>query len=81
MISVSVKIHHGFRKLLPRGMTGNSLEMLLESGTTVETLLRHRVGFPMDVPKVILVNGLHAEEGQQLKDGDRVSLFAPMAGG
>jgi molybdopterin converting factor small subunit len=81
MISISVKIHHSFKRFLPQGLTDNPFEISLKSGTTLGQMLKDEIKFPGDVPKVILINGLHAQEGQQLEDGDRVSLFAPIAGG
>ena len=82
MISVTVKIHHGFKKFLPAGMkTGDPLEISLEENTAVGDLLRNKIKLPVDMPKLILINGLHSKEQQTLKDGDKVSLFMPMAGG
>jgi molybdopterin converting factor small subunit len=82
MISVSVKIHHGFKKFLPAGMTaGDLFDISLENNTAVGDLLRDKIKLPLDMPKLILINGLHSKEQQTLKEGDKVSLFMPMAGG
>jgi molybdopterin converting factor small subunit len=82
MISITVKIHHGFKKLLPAGMkTGDPFDISLEDNTAVGDLLRDKIKLPVDMPKLILINGLHSKEKQALKDGDKVSLFMPMAGG
>ncbi len=82
MISVSVKIHHGFKKFLPAGMTtGDLFDISLEDNTAVGDLLRDKIKLPLDMPKLILINGLHSKEQQTLKEGDKVSLFMPMAGG
>jgi len=82
MISVTVKIHHGFKKLLPAGMkTGDPLDISVEDNTAVGDLLRDKIKLPVDMPKLILINGLHSKEQQTLKEGDKVSLFMPMAGG
>ncbi len=82
MISVSVKIHHGFKQFLPEGMkTGEPFDISLEDNTAVGDLLRDKIKLPLDMPKLILINGLHSKEQQTLKDGDKVSLFMPMAGG
>ena len=82
MISVTVKIHHGFKKFLPAGMkTGDPWEISLEENTAVGDLLRDKIKLPVDMPKLILINGLHSKKQQTLKDGDKVSLFMPMAGG
>lgn len=34
-----------------------------------------------DEPRVIFVNGRHAEEGAELADGDRLAIFPPVGGG
>jgi molybdopterin converting factor small subunit len=82
MISVTVKIHHGFKKLLPAGMkTGDPLDISVEDDTAVGDLIRDKIKLPADIPKMILINGLHSKDQQTLKNGDKVSLFMPMAGG
>ena len=82
MISVTVKIHHGFKKFLPAGMkTGDPLDISVEDNTAVGDLLRDKIKLSSDIPKMILINGLHSKDRQALKDGDKVSLFMPMAGG
>jgi molybdopterin converting factor small subunit len=82
MISVTLKIHRGFKKFLPAGMkTGGPLDISVEDNTAVGDLIRHKIKLPEDMPKMILINGLHSKDQQTLKDGDKVSLFMPMAGG
>ena len=81
MVSITVKIHHGFKQFLPRWSIGKPFDISLEDGTMVGELLKDRIKFPAGIPKLILVNGLHTEESKHLQDGDRVSLFVPMAGG
>ncbi len=82
MISVSVKIHHGFKSFLPAGIkTGDPFEISVEDDIAVGDVLRDKIKLSADIPKMILINGLHSKEQQQLKDGDKVSLFMPMAGG
>jgi molybdopterin converting factor small subunit len=82
MISISVKIHHGFKKLLPAGIkAGDPFDISVEDDTAVGDLLRDKIKLSSDIPKMILINGLHSKEQQILKEGDKVSLFMPMAGG
>jgi molybdopterin converting factor small subunit len=81
MISVTVKIHYGFKKFLPHGMTGDPFNVSLENNTTLTQLLEDKIRFPGEIPTLILINGLHVDKEQRLKDGDRVSIFSPMAGG
>ena len=81
MISVTVKIHYGFKNILPRGMIGDPFDISIENNITVAQLLKDEIKFPVGIPTLILVNGLHADKERVLKDGDRVSVFSPMAGG
>jgi molybdopterin converting factor small subunit len=55
---------------------------LLEVGeeTTILGLLR-RLDVPMDKVKIIFLNGVHASGEESLKDGDRIGVFPPVAGG
>ena len=82
MISVTIKIHHGFKQFLPAGLkTGEPFQVSVADHTAVGDLVRDEIKLPADMPKMILINGLHSKEKQILKDGDNVSLFMPMAGG
>ena len=82
MISVTVKIHHGFKRFLPAGMkTGDPFDISVEDNTAVGDMLRNKIKLSSDIPKMILINGLHSKDQQTLKEGDKVSLFMPMAGG
>ena len=40
-----------------------------------------RIKAPGQAPKIIIVNGVHAEPGRVLLDGDILSLFSPVGGG
>jgi molybdopterin converting factor small subunit len=52
----------------------------LPPGATVLHALR-RLGIPDDAPRIVLVNGHDAEDGQALAPGDVVSAFPPLSGG
>jgi molybdopterin synthase sulfur carrier subunit len=52
----------------------------IEEGTTIETLLDH-LKIPREQPKIIFLNGIHAEGTTVLKEGDRLGIFPPVAGG
>ena len=51
----------------------------LSEGTTVADVIA-MLGLP-DEPRIIFVNGRHAEEDQVLVDSDRLGIFPPIAGG
>ncbi|MGD2124711.1 MAG: MoaD/ThiS family protein [Desulfobacteraceae bacterium] len=52
----------------------------IKEGTTIGSLLEN-LKVPTSEVKLIFVNGVHAALGQVLKDGDRVGIFPPVAGG
>ena len=52
----------------------------IEEGTTIETLLDY-LQVPREQPKIIFLNGMHAEGTTVLKEGDRLGIFPPLAGG
>jgi molybdopterin synthase sulfur carrier subunit len=54
--------------------------MDVSAGTSVEEMIRE-LGVPPEDPKVVLVNGMHAALDRLLEEGDRVSIFPPVAGG
>lgn len=54
--------------------------MEVGEGTTIQGLL-DRLDIPPDIPKLIFLNGTHARADTVLKDGDRVGVFPPIAGG
>ena len=51
----------------------------LAAGTTIAAVIDD-LGLPEE-PRVVFVNGLHAEETRALCDGDRLAIFPPVAGG
>ncbi len=51
----------------------------LAEGTTVGDVIGS-LGLP-DEPRVIFVNGRHAVEADGLREGDRLAIFPPVAGG
>ena len=67
-----------FLPVPPKSGFSNLLEV--SEGTTIGSLLTD-LKVPADLPKIIFLNGLHAEATTVLKDGDRVGVFPPLAGG
>jgi len=49
-------------------------------GTTIMGLL-NRLELPIDKIRMIFLNGLHATSDEVLRDGDRLGVFPPVAGG
>ncbi len=61
------------------GSHGRQITEVAE-GTTITELLKS-MELPIDKIKMIFLNGLHATGDEVLKDGDRVGVFPPVAGG
>jgi len=54
--------------------------MEVDDSTRVQEILS-RLRIPDEIPKIILINGVHGKREQVLKDGDVLSIFPPVAGG
>ncbi|MEW6349673.1 MAG: MoaD/ThiS family protein [Thermodesulfobacteriota bacterium] len=80
MIHVLVNLYASLADHLPEDRQGNSCAIDVEPGTTVEQLL-HRLRIPQDAPKITFLNGVHSTLKEALKEGDRVAVFPPIAGG
>lgn len=75
---VKVKFFAGLRAFLPPG--GNPHAAEFEDGATVADVFR-TFGVPPEKPRIILVNGRHADPDRVLADGDLLAVFPPVAGG
>ena len=49
-------------------------------GTRIRELLE-QLKVPADSVKIIFLNGVHAKGDEILKEGDRIGVFPPVAGG
>jgi sulfur-carrier protein len=68
-------------RFLPDQHTGGFSNLMeIEEGTTIQSLLEG-LKVPAELPKIIFLNGLHAEKTAVLKEGDRLGIFPPLAGG
>lgn len=77
-MKIEVRLYATLRTYGPSGETVSILDVP-EKGTVHELL--DRLGIPDDVERIILLNGRPAAEDSTLKEGDRVVLFPPAAGG
>ena len=80
-MKVELKFYASLSRYMP-GKTGGRGPRVTEigEGTTVRELLE-RLKVPADAVKIIFLNGVHAGEDEVLKDGDRLGVFPPIAGG
>lgn len=79
MPRIELRLFGHLRDYLPE--PGNpGVWITVPDGFTLEELIQH-LKIPRTDPKIVLVNGIHAEMEKVLADGDRVSIFPPIAGG
>ncbi len=75
---ITTKGYASFRKYTEDLPAEGSLE--LPEGTPVSGLMK-RLGIPIGIKKIILVNGRHRSEDHVLLSGDTVVFFPPLEGG
>jgi len=79
-MKVEIRLFASLGRFAPgTGGTGPR-EMELDEGATISELLV-LLGVPAETVKLVFVNGVHATGETNLKDGDRVGVFPPVAGG
>ncbi len=76
---VELRLFGHLREYLPASAEPG-VPMEIPQGFSIQDLIE-KLGIPPGDPKIVLVNGLHAMREQILKEGDRVSIFPPIAGG
>ena len=79
-MEIEVKLFATLRDYLPKGSGRFSCKMEVDGSTRVQDILS-RLKIPEEIPKIILINGVHAKKEQVLKEGDVLSVFPPVAGG
>lgn len=79
-MEIEVKLFATLRDYLPKGSGRFSCKMEINGQTRIQDILSN-LKIPDDIPKIILVNGIHGKLEQVLKEGDVLSIFPPVAGG
>jgi hypothetical protein len=79
-IEIDVRLYASLGRYAPLGGTGGPFRLQIPCGTDLAGLLA-RLGVPPAELKTSYVNHRRQEGGYRLKDGDRVALFPPIAGG
>ena len=79
-MEIEVKLFATLSDYLPKESDRFSCKMSIDGHTRIQDILL-RLNIPEEMPKIILVNGVHGKNDQVLKEGDVVSIFPPVAGG
>lgn len=79
MPRVEVRLFGHLRSYMPVPEAPSATVFVPEGGTLGDLL--EQMDVPPEDPKILLVNGVHAGRDRRLAEGDRVSVFPPIAGG
>ena len=79
-MKINLNLYASLAEYLPDRARGNPNSLELSEGTTIKRLIE-QLHIPLDIPRIIFLNGAHASLETFLNDGDRLGLFPPLAGG
>jgi sulfur carrier protein ThiS len=79
-MNITLALFAYLSKYQPDGLAGRGARPMELAGTPTVGNLITQLGLP-DEPRIVFVNGRHAEDGRALAHGDRVAIFPPIAGG
>ena len=79
-MKIEVRLFASLKGYLPQDSDGNTCVLDIEEGSAVGRILAS-LKIPAELPKIIFLNGVHARGNEVLKDGDRLGVFPPVAGG
>lgn len=80
-MKVQVKLYASLGKYMPQAALEKGQGFVeVGEGTTIKAFLEN-LNVPLETVKLIFLNGIHAKDTQVLKDGDRLGVFPPVAGG
>jgi molybdopterin synthase sulfur carrier subunit len=80
-MKIELRLYASLARFMPDqkgGSAANTIEV--GQGTTISDLLE-ALKVPANGVKLIFLNGIHAKGDEVLKEGDRVGVFPPVAGG
>lgn len=77
---INVQLFATLRDHSLNGARNEPFPVEVAEGSTLRHLL-NKLQLPEKVPKILLVNGRHCKEEEELHEGDSVGVFPPLAGG
>jgi molybdopterin converting factor small subunit len=79
-MTIQLTLYASLASHLPETSGGNACSIEVREGAAVkDVLLQLKIG--LEIPKIIFLNGIHAGLESVLKNGDRLAVFPPIAGG
>jgi len=80
MIKIEFKLYASLKVYMPGISVGSSPVMEIREGTRIGELLG-QLKIPPGSVKIIFLNGVHSTPDAVLKEGDKLGVFPPVAGG
>jgi sulfur carrier protein ThiS len=78
---IEVKLYASLGRYMPQALLEKKQDYLeVVEGMTIKALLEN-LKVPLETVKLVFLNGTHAKGNEVLKDGDRLGVFPPVAGG
>lgn len=79
-MKIELKLYASFRQYLPEESKNNQGMTRFPDGITIDGILEE-LEIPKEAVKIMFLNGTHARGDEVLKEGDRLGIFPPVAGG
>ena len=80
-MKIELKLYASLSRHMPQALLEKKQAYLeIGEGATIKVLLEN-LEVPLETVKLIFINGVHAKYDDVLKDGDRLGVFPPVAGG
>jgi sulfur carrier protein ThiS len=79
-VRVEVRLFATLALFLPRGDSDGAITVDVPTDSTVHDVLE-RLGIPVELERVALVNGADAAADRSLHPGDVLTVFPPLVGG
>jgi molybdopterin synthase sulfur carrier subunit len=80
-VKIELKLYASLGRYMPQALLEKKENYLeVREGTTIKALLEE-LKVPLETVKIIFLNGIHAKDSEVLKEGDRLGVFPPVAGG
>jgi sulfur carrier protein ThiS len=79
-MKIEANLYATLARYMPNQNEKGNCVVDIADGATVKDVLQ-QLNIPIDLVKLIFVDGIHASRESNLKDGSRLGVFPPVGGG